>query len=395
MKAADAFIEVDFARQSKNGQGAPGDVFISNRIAEEGRIVCVLADGLGSGVKASVLATLTATMAMKYICSEMDIRKASQVIMETLPACSQRKIGYSTFTIVDIRSNGQVRIVEYDNPPYLLTTDNKVDLIEKNQLSVNTTNLGTRNIFYSRFQAQEGTRIVIYTDGISQSGMGSDRLPLGWTDSNATSFIMQRVQTQPDISARRLSREVVNQALANDGHCAKDDISCAVINFRNPRKLLVLTGPPFDKEKDKTLASKIMNYDGKTVICGGTTANIVSRELKREVKVDLSHFDPEIPPMSCLDGVDLVTEGTLTMSRAAKLLEENSEPERLNRNAAVRLVQYFLESDIIEFVVGTRINEAHQDPNLPVELDIRRNLIRHIAELLNKKFMKETHYTFI
>ncbi len=389
------FIEVDFARQSKAGQGAPGDVFFSSRLADEGRIVCVLADGLGSGIKANVLATLTATMAMKYISSEMDIRQAAEIIMATLPACSQRKIGYSTFTIVDIRNDGTIRMVEHDNPPYVLLRGAEQAMVEKAILEINTANLGQRKLLYSCFDVQKGSRLIIYSDGVSQSGMGSRQMPLGWTNDRAVSFLAKRVQQCPDISARQLSKEAVAKALGNDRYVAKDDISCAVINFRSPRKLLVLTGPPVDPSRDKLMAEKIAVYDGKTAICGGTTANIVARELGREVKIDLGRFDPAVPPISTIEGVDLVTEGTLTMSKAADILEKGQSPEQMTSNAAVKLVDAFLQSDIIEFMVGTRINQAHQDPNLPVGLDIRQNLLRRISDLLNSKYMKDARLTFV
>ncbi len=389
------FVEVDFAQQRKAGQGAAGDVFISNRLADEGRIVCVLADGLGSGVKANVLATLTATMAMKYVCSEMDIRIAAEVIMATLPVCSKRKIGYSTFTIADIHSDGLIRVVEYENPPYVLLLGSRQKTVEKKIVEIDALNLGRRSLSYSCFWAEKGLRLVMYSDGVSQSGMGTSRMPLGWTDTKAVDFMAAKICRCPQISARQLSREAVGQALDNDGYAAKDDISCAVINFRDPRKLLVLTGPPIDPKKDASMAARIAHYPGRTAICGGTTANIVARELKRPLRIDLSRFDPQVPPMSLLEGVDLVTEGTLTMSRAAELLERDADPDTMTDNAAVRLVRYFLESDIIEFVSGTKINEAHQDPNLPVELDIRRNLIRHIVKMLNEKYMKEARCEFI
>lgn len=389
------FIEVEFSQHRKNGQGAPGDVFLSHRLADEGRMVCVLADGLGSGIKANVLATLTATMAMKYVCSEMEIHKAAEVILATLPVCSMRKIGYSTFTIVDIRSDGQIRVVEHDNPPYVLMAGGRTAAIEKTPFEIDTVNLGRRRLTYSCFQAEKGSRLVIYSDGISQSGMGSPRMPLGWTDTQTVRFLTDQVRQFPHISARQLSRDVVSRALANDRYCAKDDISCAVINFRDPRQLLVLTGPPIDPKKDAVMASLIAGYPGRTAICGGTTATIVARELGRPVDVDLSHYDPQVPPLSRMEGVDLVTEGTLTMSKAAELLETGADPDTLRSNAAVKLVDAFLQSDIIEFVVGTRINQAHQDPTLPVELDIRRNLIRHIVRMLNEKYMKAASCQFI
>lgn len=389
------FIEVDCARQNRSGEAAPGDVFLSHRQPEQGRIVCVLADGLGSGIKAHVLATLTASMALKYVRSDMDICKAAGVIMSTLPVCSRRKIGYSTFTITDIHPQGWIRMMEYDNPPAVLLQGPSAVPLAKKSMEIETGYLGRRPLFYSSFQAEQGMRLVLFSDGLTQAGMGRSQTPLGWTEEKAVQFLSDQIRRQPDISARQLCRAAVTEALRHDRFQAQDDISCAVIYFRWPRKLLVVTGPPIDRKKDAMLATRIAEYEGRKVICGGTTANLVARELGRTVHADLSVLDPEIPPVSVLQGVDLVTEGTLTMSRVAQLLEQNREPEQLRPNAAVQLMNLLLESDQIEFVVGTKINEAHQDPNLPVELDIRRNLIRKIAAILNEKYLKQASVEFI
>ncbi len=157
----------------------------------------------------------------------------------------------------------------------------------------------------------------------------------------------------------------------------------------------MLTGPPFDQDRDSEIAGLIRDFSGMKIICGGTTANIVARELKRSIDIDLSELDPQIPPPSRMEGVNLITEGTITLSRVAEHLENGDAPESLKQNPAVQLVRLLLESDIIDFVVGTKINEAHQDPNLPVELDIRRNLIRRIVRLLNEKYMKAATIRFI
>ncbi len=103
---AESFIEVDSCQRAKNGQLISGDVFLSENVKEEGRIVSVLSDGLGSGVKASVLATMTATMALKFAVSPMDIQASAEVIMDTLPICSVRQVSYSTFTVADISNTG-------------------------------------------------------------------------------------------------------------------------------------------------------------------------------------------------------------------------------------------------------------------------------------------------
>ena len=136
MKTERVFVEVDFSQENKAGQAAAGDVFLSQRDKDDDRIVCILADGLGSGIKANVLATLTATMAMKYVTSDIDPQKAAEIIMATLPVCSTRKIGYSTFTIIDILPDRQVKIIEYDNPPYMLISGGKQVEVEKQKFTI-------------------------------------------------------------------------------------------------------------------------------------------------------------------------------------------------------------------------------------------------------------------
>ena len=122
------FIDVGFDSKSKYNQRVTGDTFLSQRIKEENRTVAVLSDGLGSGIKASVLSTLTATMALKYIVNRMDIEKAASVIMKTLPICKERRISYATFTLLDIEPEGMVRIVEYDNPPFTLMREARLSM---------------------------------------------------------------------------------------------------------------------------------------------------------------------------------------------------------------------------------------------------------------------------
>src|SRR6516162_9871948 len=128
------FIEIDYSQRAKHGQLISGDVFLSEKVKEDGRIVSVLSDGLGSGVKASVLATMTATMALKFAATEMDIRRSAETIMDTLPICSVRKISYSTFTVVDMAGSGQTRIIEHGNPPFLLIRPSSGVLIEKTEV---------------------------------------------------------------------------------------------------------------------------------------------------------------------------------------------------------------------------------------------------------------------
>lgn len=389
MRSEQVFVEVDFYQESKAQQAAAGDVFLSHRSETGDRVVCVLADGLGSGIKANVLATLTATMAMKYITSDIDPQKAAKIIMATLPVCSERKIGYSTFTIVDILPERQVRIIEYDNPAYVLISGGRIIKTEKKRFVIQTETTGERELFYSTFIADENDRIVFFSDGITQSGMGSENMPLGWTEKSAADFILSCCKKDFEISARNLCKRIVERAAKNDGLKPKDDISCAAISFRNPRKMLVVTGPPFDKKNDVLLTRKYEEFEGKKVICGGTTANIIARNTGRELELDLSNLWPDIPPASKMSGAELVTEGTLTLSKTLELLKSGKDPDKLPPDPAAQLVRLFIESDIIHFIVGTKINEAHQDPSLPEALDIRRNLLKTMVRVLKEKYLKQ------
>jgi hypothetical protein len=371
----------------------PGDVFLSRKIKEEGRLITVLSDGLGSGVKAGVLANLTATMALRYTSAFVDVRQSAKTIMDTLPVCEKRKISYSTFTIVDLDEDGKTRVIEHGNPPLVLLRGQAPVPIDRASLTLETWK--DRVIHYSEFDTQLGDRIVFYSDGVSQSGLGRVGFPLGWGQARVNEFLSRQIGAENEISSRELSHNLVGEALVNDGQAAKDDITCGVIYYRHPRQLLVITGPPFNRERDEELANLAENFEGRKAICGGTTANIVSRLLNRPVAVSLMPNNLDIPPAATMEGIDLVTEGTVTLAKVAELLERGNAADLARRNPASDLVSLMLQSDIVQFVVGTRINEAHQDPNVPVELDLRRNIIRKISNLLETRYLKESRMRFL
>ena len=385
--AIESFIEVDFCQRAKSGQLICGDVFLSEKVRQEGRVVSVLSDGLGSGVKASVLATLTASMALKFMASTMDIRRSAEIMMDTLPVCSVRKISYSTFTIVDVASTGETRIVEHGNPPFLLIRPEGRVNVQKTAFLPKRWK--DRVINFSTFNVKREDRIIFFSDGITQAGTGEFRTPCGWGLENVEQFAREEIFGNPSISARELSRLLVAKAAEIDGLTTKDDITCGVVYFRSPRQLLVLTGPPFNRAHDQQLAAMAVSTPGRKVICGGTTANIISRLLDREIQSDvLQAHNAKIPPFARMKGFELVTEGALTLCEVLRLLEEETAPEEMASNAAVRLVTMLLNSDIVKFAVGTSVNEAHQDPSFPVQFDLRRNIVKQIAHVLESKFMK-------
>lgn len=390
-----SFVEVDYAQKFKHEHLVGGDTFLSRKIKDEDRVIAVLSDGLGSGIKANVLSTLTATMALNYINNNFDLHKAAKIIMQTLPVCKVRKISYSTFSIVDISKTGKVTIMEYDNPPYVVIRDGEILETEKEIIKWKNKNNYENILRFSNFQAQKNDRIIMFSDGVTQSGLGPKTFSFGWQQNNVEEFISDLVSRHPKISARLLSKSIVERAYINDRKTAYDDITCSVINIREPRKLLIMTGPPIDKRKDRSMSEIIKNYEGRKIICGGTTAKIISRELNRDITVNLEDLNHEVPTTSKMLGVDLITEGSITLGKVIKLLQNDHLAEEMPANGATRMLNYLFDSDIIEFVVGTKINDAHQDPNVPIELEIRRNIIKQISGLLENKFLKETKVSFI
>jgi hypothetical protein len=238
-------------------------------------------------------------------------------------------------------------------------------------------------------------RIIFCSDGVSQSGMGSEAFPFGWERENISTYAASLVTSESSISAIMLAGKIVTMAHKNDNYKARDDISCAIIYFRDPRKLIICTGPPYEKDKDKELATKVLAYKGKVILCGGTTADIIARELNRTIIDELIFEDPELPPESFLEGIDLVTEGILTLQKVNEILKTYNNSVKLGKGPADKIVRLIMESDEIHFIIGTRINIAHQDPNLPVDLEIRRTVVKRIARLLEEKWLKKVTFEYI
>ncbi len=388
------YIEVACQQKSHAEARVCGDVFISRRIKEEGRIIVVLSDGMGHGIKANMLGTLTATMAVNFVQEHKEIQKISEIIMKTLPFDSVKNMNYSTFTIVEIDVEGEVRILEYENPRTILMRGGVPFEPEWNCVVLQTGRKTGQEVLTTSFRPRKEDRIVFCSDGVTQSGLGSDKLQLGWGEENLSRLVEDTVREEHDISAMRLATKVVNKANLNDNFHPRDDISCAVIYFREPRKLMIFSGPPQDPANDTMFTGLLKQFDGLKIICGATTAEMVAREWGEEITDSTERFDEELPPVSYMNGVELITEGILTLSKVSELLKKFSNNTRLGKGPAEEIIRMILDSDEIHFLVGTNINIAHQDPTLPIELELRRTVVHRIARTLEEKFLKEVSMKF-
>ncbi len=384
----DLFIEMECRQYTKTGQAACGDDYQLLTLENENRSLAVLSDGLGSGVKAHMLANMTTTMALHFLRSNLDVAQAAETIMDSLPVCEVRKISYATFSMVDIRLGGVSRIIEMGNPGYIHLRG-ETEIPARSHQTVVNERWPDREVECSELRMEPGDRLIVCSDGVTQAGLGQPGCKFGWRRSGVLEFAREMIRKSPEISARDLADAIAFQALSiSPGKCL-DDISCLVIYLRTPRVLRILTGPPYHKENDHDFAARANLGFDHVIICGGTTANILERELHARTEIDLKlvKVSGGLPPPGKMPGVGLVTEGILTLSRVCQALEHDEfETAPL---AARAILTRMMEHDRIEFIVGTKVNEAHQDPNLPLELELRRNLIKRISELLETRYRKK------
>ena len=389
-------VEIDVQQKRPKGEIACGDVFQSSITREEGHSILVLSDGIGHGIKASVLATLTATMAVKYTKLHTKPEVAARIMMNALPKSSDGKERYATFTIIEIEPDGLVRITNYDNPPILVIRNGKLFQPKEYELKIRgEENLG-KLLRCREFKAKKEDRIVFMSDGVPESGLGLNRFPMGWGIEKVESFLLNQINRMPDISATKLARKIINQAVMNDNFSVKDDTTCGVIYFREPRKFMLITGPPFYKIKDFDFVGRIKNFKGKKIICGGTTAEIIARELNIEVEIQHGMKEANaLPPSAQMEGFDMVTDGILTMGKVEEILENYDSDSRLEDSPPEEIVKLLLQHDSIDIIVGTRINWAHQDPEQPLELELRKFVVKRIVKILVHKFFKKVKIEYV
>lgn len=337
------FIDIDCNQVKKYNQNAFGDYFISKRYPDEAKLIAVLSDGLGSGIKANILSCMTATMLLKFVeKQEIPIRRAAEIVMNSLPVCKVRKISYSTFSIIDINDEGHAKIIEEGNPEFLWIKNGEV--MNPPFETIPSKTFKNRCLKSYKIQLELGDRLIFCSDGVTQCGLGNGRLKLGLRREGLINIVLAKLREEPDISSSDLSAYIIRQAKnIETEHLPKDDISACVLYCREPRTSLVFTGPPFNQKKDPEYAAIFKDFQGKKAICGGTTANLISRELNLPITMDKEISIGKLPSCSYMDGVDLVTEGILTLTETLECLERGDLDID---NAAGKLIKFLLDSDL-------------------------------------------------
>ena len=344
-------------------------------------VTLVLADGLGSGVKANILSTLTSKILCTMVSNNVSINECLETMVASLPVCKERGVAYSTFTVVHINHEGKGFLFEFDNPQAIYIHDGKCLDLERKKITVSG-----KDVYQSDLNLKDNDFIVTMSDGAIHAGIGAT-LNFGWEREDIKKYL-------ESVYDKNMSAKAIACSLAkscNDLYLDKpgDDTTIAAIKIRKSLRVHIMVGPPVDKSKDEYYISRFLKDADKTIVCGGTSSTIVARYLNKPIEVDLTYLDSDVPPMGKIEGIDLVTEGVLTLRKLLELSEEYlsivdlSTKIFIKKDGATRLADMlFIEASDVDFYVGQSINAAHQ--GLPIDITMKLKLVESLANNLKK-----------
>lgn len=349
----------------------------------ENSTVIVLADGLGSGVKASILSTLTSKIISTMMAEGLSIEECVSTIAATLPICSVRGVAYSTFTIIHIIDNSVAELIQYDNPHVILLRD-----CENYEYPRSELNIDGKKIYKSTIKLQENDIFIAMSDGCTHAGIGL-AFNFGWKRENIAEFM--KTVAGVGYTAKTLSTMLVDECNKQYGYHPGDDTTACVVRIRRREPMNILFGPPRNRDDCDRMMSLFFSKEGKHIVCGGTTSSIAAKYLGKPLKASLSFERSDVPPTAEIEGVDLVTEGVITINKvieyAKDALGKNELYEQwsLRHDGASMICRLlFEEATDINFFVGRAVNPAHQNPDLPINFNIKMNLVEELSLCLKQ-----------
>ncbi|HAP21289.1 MAG TPA: serine/threonine protein phosphatase [Lachnospiraceae bacterium] len=373
-------IDVSWKSLNKHDEELCGDKV--EILKTEDSDIVILADGMGSGVKANILATLASKILGTMFLKGEPIEEAVETLASTLPVCKVRGVSYSTFSILQIFHSGDAYLVEFDNPGCIFVRNKKLMTIPDNIREISG-----RKIREYRFKVQPDDCFVLMSDGTIYAGVG-ELLNFGWTWESMAEYTLKCVKETK--SAARIAA-MLSQA-CDDLYQQRpgDDTTVAVARVIERHIVNIFTGPPEKKEDDERLMKDFMAAGGKKIVCGGTSSQIAARYLNQEM-TNNNDGTKDVPPTANIRELDLVTEGVLTMSHTFKLLRQFDEGdidaeffEALDAdNGGARLARILLEECTeLNFFVGKANNQANYDNNQLFDISVRRNLVVQIRDAM-------------
>jgi len=349
----------------------------------ENSTVIVLADGLGSGVKASILSTLTSKIISTMMAEGLSLEECVSTIAATLPICSVRGVAYSTFTIIHLINNETAELIQYDNPHVILLREGKNFDYPKNELNING-----KQIYKSVIDLQENDIFVAMSDGCPHAGIGI-AYNFGWRRDDI--IIFMEMIADLGYTAKTLSTMLIGECNKQYGYHPGDDATACVVRVRKREPMNLLFGPPRNRDDCDRMMSLFFSKEGKHIVCGGTTSSIAAKYLGKPVRATLNFEQSDVPPIAEIEGVDLVTEGVITINKVIEYAKDALSSNELydqwsiKQDGASRICRLlFEEATDINFYVGRAVNPAHQNPDLPINFNIKMNLVEELSSCLKQ-----------
>lgn len=342
----------------------------------------VLADGLGSGVKANILSILTSKILCTMVSNDIGMEECIETMIQTLPVCKVREVAYSTFSVIHVNDSGEGYLFEFDNPQAIYYHDGKCEELDREELNI----LG-KKVYRSKLALSENDVVVVMSDGTIHAGIGM-LLNFGWQRDDIIEYLNKTIK--PSMSARCIA--CLLTSACNDLYLDKpgDDTTVAAVRIRKKSIVNIMVGPPLDREKQPDFVTNIfMPQEGKKVVCGGTSSQIVASALHEELVTTFDFPDKDVPPIAAIKGVDLVTEGVLTLRKLLELMDKYVNPHDLSpkcfskKDGASLLAQLvFEDATHLNFYVGQSVNTAHQ--GLPIDTTMKFKLVEKLVEGMRK-----------
>lgn len=374
----DLYADIAWASLNKHGENLCGD-HVEIAGGASGTTIVVLADGLGSGVKANILSTLTAKILATMLAEGLSIEVAIDALLRTLPVCEERHIAYSTFTIAVYEKGGRIQLIEYDNPPAMLLRAGQPTPIVRCEMD-----LQDKHLTLAEWQPQSGDVLMFFSDGAIHASQG-EALNLNWDVDDIAQYMM--FMFMADYNAQTLVDILLSRCHTLYGEQPGDDTTVCGVLFRERSKLTLMIGPPFDPADDDKIIREFLASEGQHVLCGGTTADVCAKYLGKTITCDPFDDRSDVPPICYLEGIDLVTEGVVTMSHAVQnireIVEKRYDSTQHNKaNAAGKLTEALLQATDISFFVGSAVNVAHQNQGEHFTFSYKMRQMEDLAHLL-------------
>lgn len=385
----DFYIDCGYATMNKHGEELCGDRV---QIVNTGDYkTLVLADGMGSGVRANILATMTSKILSTMVSNGAGIDECVEIITETLPVNRDVGLNYCTFTIIHVHKSGSGIIFEFDNPQAIFYHAGECRDLERTQREI-----AGETVYRSQFQLEAGDYVMTMSDGVIFAGP-DETMNYNWQRPQVKQFLNSR--SQPTMSACVVSAVLGGACMALYADRPKDDTTIAAVKAFVPFSVAVMVGPPLDRANEQAHIQHFLDFKGCHIVCGGTTSELVAGCMNREIRVTTLSDDPEVPPISLIDGIDLVTEGALTIAKVAKLSDEYLDPYALEgrkynkNNGASKMASILFEkASDITFFIGNSVNEAHF--GTVADSEVKTKALEHLCRNLRAmgKEVKEIYH---